>query len=487
MAFLDNVDNLEETQTLEFKEATAGLPNDIWETYSAFANTEGGEIVLGVEEDRDANAFHIVGVVNANDLIDQFWTTIRNPEKISSDIIFPDGISIENVGEHELVIIKVPRAPKNEKPVRIRIKREYVAFVRRGSTDQRATEAEIRLMEYDKTDLADRIPLNEVDISALDTRTIFRYRNIATAINNSRPWSSDSNEDFLFHIGAVAKGRDGVFHPTKAGLLAFGFEHEISNAIPHYRLDYREETEENLRWTDRIMSQDGNQNGNLIDFYLAVSNKIKQLFKAPFATDETGMQHKSRNPITECVNEAIVNALVHGWYGADAAVTVIVGENKITVTNSGSLLLDKQVAIAGGITEQRNPTLMRIFNYIGAGDQAGSGLFTIWNTWNKVYGKEPLLTESHGPSCVKLSLPVESRTKIEHSDKTFYPADKALLIEAIREAIPSGGITASQASEATRLSVRKAQSLLLELTNDGESGVTRVKKGRSFYYLIKGE
>lgn len=57
MTFLDNPEILEESQTLEFKESLFELPDDLWETYSAFANTEGGEIVLGVKQNRENETF----------------------------------------------------------------------------------------------------------------------------------------------------------------------------------------------------------------------------------------------------------------------------------------------------------------------------------------------------------------------------------------------------------------------------------------------
>lgn len=51
--------NLRETIDIEFKKGTGGFPGAFWETYSAFANTEGGLIVLGVSEKN--GTFNIVG------------------------------------------------------------------------------------------------------------------------------------------------------------------------------------------------------------------------------------------------------------------------------------------------------------------------------------------------------------------------------------------------------------------------------------------
>lgn len=479
MAFLDDQSDLRETQQLEFKEAGSSLPKDIWETYSAFANTEGGKIVLGVRELED-HSFEIVGVKDPLALLSQFWTSVHNRQLVERDVMLPDGARRENAGGVDLVIVDVPRAERGDKPVRVydRRSKQFVAYVRRGESDLEATEADIRLMAYDGVPGADRRPLEEFGVDALCAETVTRYRNIFSSVKPLSPWNADSTEDFLFHIGAMAKGRDGGFHPTQAGLLAFGYEYQITGYAPHFLLDYREETSEALRWDDRIVSHSGDWSGNLVDFYSMVSSRLSRLMRAPFSTDEDGRRHSSATRVLEAVNEAVVNALVHAYYGSTGGISVIVGSESICVRNPGSLLVDREVAIVGGTSETRNPTLMKIFALIGASDRAGSGLCDIWSTWDEEFGIEPRLEESHAPSSVTLSLPISSsRPPAPAPPAGRVSGERALVVLGARD-----GLTPREFAALLPISERVAQKRLKELYESGE--VSRVRDGRSWRYFL---
>lgn len=461
-----DANDLHEGQHLEFKEAHGGLPRDVWETYSAFANTEGGEIVLGVREP-SPGSFEVVGVDSAESLISQFWTSVRNRQVVDRDVMLLDGVREEELLGRRVVVIEVPRAERGEKPVRAYDKKEkgFVAYVRRGEDDLRATDADLRLMSYDGVPGADRRPLHGFEIDSLCPETVSRYRNVFSTVKGASPWNGDSTEDFLFHIGALAKDRDGCLRPTIAGLLSFGHEYAITSYSPHYLLDYREERSKGLRWDDRLVSQSGDWSGNLLDFYWSVSGRLARNVAAPFSTDEVGARHGSANPVSEALGEAVVNALVHAYYGATGSVRVLLEPDGLRVTNPGSMLIDRDVAIAGGASESRNPTLMRIFSLIGASDRAGSGLYDIWSTWRSVFGAAPVLTERHSPSAVELFLPLAP------AGLQSPPA-------------PSGaGITADELSRAEGITRRSAQRRLRALFEQGEAD--RRREGRSWRYYLR--
>lgn len=70
-----------ESQDFECKRAEDNVPKDAWKTISAFANTEGGCVVLGVAEKK--GKFQIIGVNNPEKQLKDFWDNHNNSQKLN--------------------------------------------------------------------------------------------------------------------------------------------------------------------------------------------------------------------------------------------------------------------------------------------------------------------------------------------------------------------------------------------------------------------
>ena len=71
---------LGESEDLECKKSKNEVPKSLWDTYSAMANTNGGIILLGIDE--VDNELIITGVENVDKVIKDFWSTL-NGEKVT--------------------------------------------------------------------------------------------------------------------------------------------------------------------------------------------------------------------------------------------------------------------------------------------------------------------------------------------------------------------------------------------------------------------
>ena len=79
-----------ERVTLECKKAKSEMPKSIWQTFSAFANTIGGMILLGVDENMQEKdiqkRYQIIGIDEPRKIVTDFWNTL-NSDKVNENIL----------------------------------------------------------------------------------------------------------------------------------------------------------------------------------------------------------------------------------------------------------------------------------------------------------------------------------------------------------------------------------------------------------------
>ena len=97
-----NLEKYRENNRIEAKKALGGLPRSIWETYSAFANTHGGIILLGVEEWAD-KSLHTVDLPDPDRLIKEFWDIVNNPNKTSVNVLSSKDVFVQEVDGNHIV------------------------------------------------------------------------------------------------------------------------------------------------------------------------------------------------------------------------------------------------------------------------------------------------------------------------------------------------------------------------------------------------
>ena len=116
MIDLNNIGKYRENNRLEAKKSVGGLPHSIWESYSAFANTLGGIILLGVIEQED-KSFASVKLPNPKQLMEEFLCLVSDPSVVSANILSDNDVRIEQCSDHDIVVIEVPQAKPQDRPV----------------------------------------------------------------------------------------------------------------------------------------------------------------------------------------------------------------------------------------------------------------------------------------------------------------------------------------------------------------------------------
>ena len=146
---LEHLEFLEEYRKdnrIEAQRAQGGPPHSLWETYSAFANTLGGVILLGVAEDKEDGSLYSVPLFDPEELAEEFWTLVRDRRVVSVNLLQKEDVQILKSGRNSIVAIFVPKAPVQEQPVYIGEDPYTGTYYRRGEGDYRCPRREVEAM-----------------------------------------------------------------------------------------------------------------------------------------------------------------------------------------------------------------------------------------------------------------------------------------------------------------------------------------------------
>ena len=464
-----------ESADWEFKSAKGGFPGGFWDTYSAMANSEGGTVVLGVRED-EARGIHLDGL-SAEQIAKYqkvLWDNLHNKAHISHNLLDPQQVEVVQVGAATLLVIRIPRAARTQRPVHRGQNPIGSTFRRRHESDYRCTDAEVRRMLMDAApESRDQRILVDFGMADLDRATLTQYRNRFRATKGDHAWLDVGDQELLERLGGWRRDRTtGEQGLTLAGLLMFGRDGPIRDpeAAPEYFVDYRERLDPTTRWNDRIYP-DGTWEPNLFQFYARVWPRLAGALPVPFRLE--GGVRKDETPGHEALREAFVNALIHADHAAPGGVVIERFADGIVLANPGTLLVSLEQYLSGGVSECRNPALQRMFSMIGGGERAGSGIDKIRSGWHSQRWRSPRIRVQDQPERVELTMPLVSLiqpTSIEHLRTLFGPKIDAVTpaeLQVLATAEAEGSVSNSALQKSLRDHPTDIGKMLLGLCERG--------------------
>ena len=441
-----HVEKYRENNRIEAKRAMGGLPYSVWETYSSFANTMGGVILLGVEEWKD-KSFHALDLPDPQGLIRKIWRQLNDPRRVNVNILTKDSVRIERVDGKRIVVIEVPRAHRTDKPVYIENDMYHGTYRRGGEGDYRCTPEEIDVMRRDAAARSqDMRLLEDCSLDALCSDTVLQYRAQMKELRPGHAYERCSQNEFLIQINAAGTGADGALHPSVAGLLMFGKYEAILREMPTYRVAFKNEGAPN---------EGEEYRGNLYQFFYSAIAELHVGFSRSVA---------ARNAI----EEALVNCLVNANYRERGGVLIEKKADVLRFSNPGAFHIDPGQARAGGVSDSRNKAISRMFLLIGEGAGIGGGIPRMFADWRKNARPTPFFEERFEPERTTLTLPIskQSASLDESAKKRSIPviAAKQIIAEHLTAVIFS---RAAQIASSVGLPLARVRRHLVQMRQEG--------------------
>lgn len=357
--------NMKESPTVEFKrELTDAIKREI----IAFANTLGGELYIGIDDDGS-----IIGLENAHKTLESVSSMLH--DSIQPDILVHTFLEIVELEEKEVIKISVARGTRRPYHLKAKGMKPSGVFIRYGTSVTNASEENIRQMiiESDGTNYETMRSLHQ-ELTFSEAESIFKDQNLKFGSEQMRT------------LGIITD--DGYY--TNLGLL-FSDQCEHTIKCARYLGNDKLEFQDRKEFSGSILSQ-----VEAAYEYLSLNNAKSAHFK--------GLKRiEIESYPSYALREALINAVTHRDYSFSGSILIHLFQNRLELVSVGGLVKGLTLEdIELGISQSRNPKLANIFYRLKWIESYGTGLQRMKESY-KGSAVHPFWTV--GPNAFVVTLP----------------------------------------------------------------------------------
>ncbi len=342
----------EESQDLEFKESLK-LKDEIGETISAFLNSDGGTILVGVFDDGE-----VPGVDIGKNTVEELANYIK---RNTDPQIFPS-VKIRDIGGKKVVMIEVRESA--EKPVFFK----NHAYERVGKTNQRISSSEMRKLAKESGEKVywDERVCADASLEDIDEEKVRWFLKEARHKRGLNINGNDPVEDVLLRLKLLKEGK-----PTNGAVLLFGEETQrffIQSEVKCIRFKGVGVTGEMVD----LRTVDGDAFDQLVETEKFIFNNIA--LSAWIEDGKIQRQERWEYP-PKAIREALANAISHRDYETTSKVQVRIFDDRLEFWNPGMLPEGWTVETLKQVHESipRNPSIAKQFFWVKYIEEVGTG------------------------------------------------------------------------------------------------------------------
>ena len=426
-----------ETENIEFK---SQFTDDIYKEVIAFANTDGGIIYIGID-----NNGNVVGIDN----VDENYTRITNGIR---DAIMPDVTMFVKYTIQENHVVRITVNEGSYKPYYLKSKglKPSGVFVRHGTSSVSASPEQIRSMIKESDgDSFECMRSMEQELSFNNAKEAFERHGIEFNETKYRTLGIVMSDSELYTNLALVIS-DQCVHTTKVAVFS-------DNANTKF-LDSKEFGGSVFKQLDDTYA------------YLSLCNKRVSTFKGLERIEKLDYPE-------EALREALLNAIVHRDYSFSGSVIINVNEKEIEFISIGGLLPGLSPDdIRSGISQPRNKKLANVFHRLRLIESYGTGIRKIYNFYANCIDQPKIeITQN----TFKIILPNMNNTSSKNSDNVVTQQMQKIL-DYIEE---NGQITDVEIQELLDLKKTRAFTIAKKMREEGLIEV--IGRGDDKKYILK--